>query len=471
MQNIKEKETLVNLPVENMINIMVDRSQEAFRTLKTFDQAKIDKICAAVADTARRHAKSLATLAYKETGRGNANDKAIKNLYASQYIWNQIKDDKTVGIIEDDKANGIQKVAEPLGVVAGVTPVTNPTSTVIFKILLALKTRNTIIFGLHPQAQTCGSATCRLLQTAAEQAGAPKNAIQWIPQPSIEATDKLMNHPGVAIVLATGGPAMVAAAYSTGKPALGVGPGNAPVYIEKSADTKAAVTDIMTSKTFDNGMICASENSVVVERANYDAVKKEFKKQGAYFVPEKDVEKLSEAVIDPKRHTVRGPIAGQAATKIAELAGIKVPADTKLLIAEINGIGTNFPLSGEKLSPVLTMYEANDRRDAFNLCLALLNYGGLGHTAVLHSKDNDCIEAFGEQMPACRILINTPGSLGGIGGLFNKLTPSLTLGTGSYGKNSISHNLTDMDLLNIKSISRATRHPLELIAELRDLFA
>ncbi|MCD2256067.1 aldehyde dehydrogenase family protein [Agrilactobacillus fermenti] len=469
MQNIEKTTNLVNLPVENMINTMVSRSQDAFKSLRTFDQKQVDTICEAIADTARRHAKALAQLAYRETGRGNYEDKAIKNIYASQYIWNQIKDDKTVGIIKDDPANGLQEIAEPLGVVAGVTPVTNPTSTVIFKILLALKTRNTIIFGLHPQAQQCGSATCRLLAQAAEQAGAPKDCIQWIPQPSIEATDKLMNHPNVAIVLATGGPAMVAAAYSTGKPALGVGPGNAPAYIEASADVDAAVQDIMTSKTFDNGMICASENSVVVDRAIYQKTRTSFEKQGAYFVPKADTQKLSDAVIDPKRHTVRGPIAGQSAERIAEIAGIQVPKGTKLLIAEVGGIGVNFPLSGEKLSPVLTMYEANGHESAMNLCLALLEYGGLGHTAVLHTKDQAIIDEFGVKMPACRILINTPGSLGGIGGLFNKLTPSLTLGTGSYGKNSISHNLTDRDLLNIKTISKATRHPLDLIAELRDL--
>lgn len=455
--------------VNETINDLVSRAVAAFKQYQHFSQEQVDEICEAVVRTATSHAKELAILAHKETGRGNSEDKAIKNIYASQYIWNEIKDHKTVGVIERDRMNRLEKIAEPLGVIAGVTPVTNPTSTVIFKILLALKTRNAIIFGLHPQAQECGSATCRLLADAIEKAGAPKNLIQWIHQPSIEATSALMNHPQVNLVLATGGPGMVKAAYSTGKPAMGVGPGNAPAYIEKTANIKDAVDDIMMSKTFDNGMICASENSIVIDREIYAEVKHTFESQHAYFVKPDEVAKLSETVIDPQRHTVRGPIAGQSAEKIAEIAGIKVPAGTKLLIAGINGIGVNFPLSGEKLSPVLSMYVANDTKAAFNICLGLLNYGGLGHTAVLHTTNREIIEAFGQQMPACRILVNTPGSLGGIGGLFNKLTPSLTLGTGSYGNNSISHNLTDMDLLNIKTVAEATRRPHELINELRDI--
>lgn len=455
--------------ITSAINDLVSNAVVAFKDYQNYSQAQVDNICAALVRTATTHAKELATLAYKETGRGNAEDKTIKNIYASQYIWNEIKNDQTVGVISRDPHNGLEKIAEPLGIIAGITPVTNPTSTVVFKTLLALKTRNAIIFGLHPQAQECGSATCRLLADAAVKAGAPKNLIQWVKQPSIEATSTLMNHPQVNLVLATGGPSMVKAAYSTGKPAMGVGPGNAPAYIEKTANVENTVADIMMSKTFDNGMICASENSIVVDRDILDDVKAEFEKQGAYFVKPADVEKLTNTVIDPNRHTVRGPIAGQSALKIAEIADIRVPANTKLLIAEINGIGVNFPLSGEKLSPVLSMYVANNQQAAFSICLGLLNYGGLGHTAVIHSTDDQVIEHFGETMPACRILVNTPGSLGGIGGLFNKLTPSLTLGTGSYGKNSISHNLTDLDLLNIKTVARATRRPHELIEEMREL--
>lgn len=452
---------------EEQVNALVARAQVAFNEYQHYTQEQVDTICDAMVKAATAHAKELAELAYKETGRGNAEDKAIKNIFASQYIWKQIKDDKTVGTIEVDEAKKIDKVAEPLGIIAGVTPVTNPTSTVIFKILLALKTRNAIIFSLHPQALECGVATARLMAEAAVAAGAPADLVQWISHPSIEASNALLNHGNIAIVLATGGPGLVKAAYSTGKPALGVGPGNAPAYIEKTADVKDAVTDIMLSKTFDNGMICASENSIVVDRDILAEVKAEFTKQGAYFVPDSEVDKLADAVIDPARHTVRGPIAGQTAEKIAELAGIEVPAGTKLLIGKLDGIGTNFPLSGEKLSPVLSMYVANSTEGAFAMCLGLLNYGGLGHTAVLHTQNNNIVDKFGAQMPACRILINTPGSLGGIGGLFNGLTPSLTLGTGTYGKNSISHNLSTYDLLNIKYVSRPTRKPIDFINELR----
>ena len=451
------------------VNTLVSTAQLAFNTYSRFTQKQVDNVTQAVTAAARAHAKDLAFLAWKETGRGNAEDKAIKNIYASQYIWNSIKDVKTVGMIEEDRANGLTKYAEPLGILAGVTPVTNPTSTVIFKAILALKTRNAIIFGLHPQAQQCGAATVKILEAAAVKAGAPAGLIQCIHHPSIEASSALMNHQGVALVLATGGPSLVKAAYSTGKPALGVGPGNAPAYIEKTADIASAVNDILLSKSFDNSMVCASENSIVVDRAIYPAVRKAFSQRGAYFVPESEIAQLSRTVIDPQRHTVRGRIAGQSAETIARLAGITVPKGTKLLIAKLDGIGQNFPLSGEKLCPVLGLYIANDQASAFNLCQGLLNYGGLGHTAALHTTDDKVIAAFGERMPACRILVNSPASLGGIGGLFNHLTPSLTLGTGSYGKNSISHNLTAMDLLNIKTVARATRHPNELIGELRDL--
>lgn len=457
--------------VQTEINGLVTDAQLAFNAYQHATQAQVDHICEAVVKAGLPHAKDLAFLAWKETGRGNAEDKAIKNIYASQYIWNSIKDEKTVGLIHEDDAAGLREYAEPLGIIAGVTPVTNPTSTVIFKILLALKTRNAIVFGLHPQAQQCGAATCRLMAEAATAAGAPSGLIQWIHHPSIEATNALMNHPQIALVLATGGPGMVKAAYSTGKPALGVGPGNAPAYVEATADLNAAARDILLSKSFDNSMICASENSVVVDRAIYPEFKKIMAAQGTFFVPKDEIDQLTAAVIDPDRHTVRGPIAGQSAEKIAKLAGIKVPAGTKLLVAHLHGIGKNFLLSGEKLCPVLSLYVANDHASAFRLCRALLAYGGLGHTAAIHTQDDQVAQAFGEEMPACRILINTPASLGGIGGLFNNLTPSLTLGTGSYGKNSISHNLSARDLLNIKTLAKATRHPNDLIGEMRDLIS
>lgn len=396
----------------------------------------------------------LAKMAVAETGRGVVEDKAIKNIYASEYIWNSIRHDKTVGIIEDDDENQIMKIAEPVGVIAGVTPVTNPTSTVVFKTLIALKTRNTIIFGFHPQAQkTCVEAG-KILAKAAVLAGAPENAVQWIEEPSIEATNALMNHDGVATVLATGGPGMVKAAYSTGKPALGVGPGNGPAYIEASADIKQAVNDISLSKTFDNGMICASENSAVVDQAIYQEVKDEFEKLGSYFVKADEVEQLAETVMDPKRHTVRGPIAGKSAYEIAKMAGIDVPEDTKILIAEINGVGPEAPLSGEKLSPVLSMYQVANSEEAFTRCEELLNYGGLGHTAAIHTTNDALVAKFALAMKACRIIVNSPSALGGIGNIYNNMIPSLTLGTGSYGRNSISHNVSEFDLLNIKVVAK-----------------
>nr|WP_324608738.1 bifunctional acetaldehyde-CoA/alcohol dehydrogenase [Pediococcus claussenii] len=433
---------------------MVSRSHVALDKLESFTQEQVDKICEAVALAGLENHMKLAKMAVEETGRGVVEDKAIKNIYASEYIWNSIRNDKTVGIINDDDEKQIIEIAEPLGVIAGVTPVTNPTSTVVFKTLLALKTRNTIIFGFHPQAQKSCVETGKILEKAAVEAGAPENSIQWIEEPSIEATNALMNNDGVASVLATGGPGMVKAAYSTGKPALGVGPGNGPAYIEKSANIKRSVNDIVLSKTFDNGMVCASENSAVVDAEIYNEVKKEFQALGCYFVKKSEIDALSETVMDPERHTVRGPIAGKSAFTIAKMAGIDVPEDTKVLIAEINGVGVDYPLSGEKLSPVLSMYKVKGHDEAFERCEELLNYGGLGHTAALHTTDDNLITEFGLRMKACRILVNTPSAIGGIGNIYNNMVPSLTLGTGSYGKNSISHNVTDFDLLNIKTIAK-----------------
>lgn len=345
-------------------------------------------------------------------------------------------------------------VAEPLGVLAGITPVTNPTSTTLFKSIIAMKTRNPIIFSFHPQAMKSSVAAAKVVRDAAVAAGAPEGAIQWIEEPSIEATNKLINNPGVASTLATGGPGMVKAAYSTGKPALGVGPGNGPVYIERTANILRAVNDIVLSKTFDNGMICATENSAIIDNEIYDDVKENFIKNGVFFVAKKDQSKLAEAMFDPKRGGVRGPIAGKSAKGIAKLAGIKVPDNTKVLAAEMTGIGPKYPLSGEKLSPVISVYKAKSHEDAFSIAEQLLNYGGLGHTAAIQTTDDDIALKFGVKMKAARVLVNTPGGFGGIGNLYNEMTPSLTLGTGSWGANSISHNVTDYDLLNIKTIAK-----------------
>lgn len=440
--------------VKPMIARLVQRSQQALVNMNGFSQKQVDQICEAIALAALDHHMELAKMAVAETHRGVVEDKAIKNIYASEFVWNSIRHDKTVGIIRDDDEEQIMQIAGPLGIIAGVTPVTNPTSTVIFKTLLALKGRNTIIFGFHPQAQKACVRTAEIIQAAAINAGAPANCIQWISQPSIEATNALMHHPDIATILATGGPSMVKAAYSSGNPALGVGSGNGPAYIEKTADIKQAVNDIVLSKTFDNGMVCAAENSVIVDDAIYGAVKKEFNDWHCYFVKEAEQVTLAAAMFDAKRGGVKGPIAGKSAYAIAQLADITVPKDTKVLIAEIDGIGPNYPLSQEKLSPVLSLYKAADHAQAFKQAKALLKFGGLGHTAAIHTRDDQLVSAFGTQMLACRILVNSPSALGGIGNLYNNMTPSLTLGTGSYGKNSVSHNVTDKDLINIKTIAK-----------------
>ncbi|GAY75643.1 alcohol dehydrogenase [Sporolactobacillus inulinus] len=440
--------------IKTYIDGLVQKSKTALNTLADFDQESVDKVCEAMAIAALDNHMKLAKMAVEETGRGVVEDKAVKNIYASEYIWSKIRHDKTVGVIEEDDQEQIVKIAEPVGVIAGVTPVTNPTSTVVFKALIALKTRNTIIFGFHPQAQKACVETAKIIAKAAVEAGAPENAIQWIDKPSIQATGALMNHPDVATVLATGGPGMVKAAYSTGKPALGVGPGNGPAYIEKTADIKQAVNDITLSKTFDNGMICASENSVIVDEAIYEAVKAEFKRLGSVVLDKKNNDALGEAMMDPKRGSVRGPIAGKSAYQIAKLAGIEVPKETKVLIAEIDGVGPDEPLSREKLSPVLSMYRAKDHDHAFKIAKALLDFGGAGHTAAVHTKDQELIKQYSLKMNACRIIVNSPSALGGLGNMYNNMVPSLTLGTGSYGQNSISHNVSDFDLLNIKVVAK-----------------
>ncbi|WP_405315380.1 bifunctional acetaldehyde-CoA/alcohol dehydrogenase [Lactobacillus helveticus] len=440
--------------IYDMIDNLVKRSHVALDEMANFTQEQVDKICEAVATAGEQNAYPLAKMAVEETKRGVVEDKTTKNMYASENIWNSLRHEKTVGVIEEDKELGLTKIAEPKGVIAGVTPVTNPTSTVIFKAMLALKTRNTIIFGFHPQAQKCCVETGKIIQAAAVAAGAPRDAIQWIEEPSLDATTDLMNNPGVQTILATGGPGMVKAAYSSGKPAIGVGPGNGPSYIEKTANIDRAVYDIVLSKNFDNGMVCASENSVVVDDEIYDQVKEEFKKWSCYFLNKEEIKKFEERFIDPRRGTVAGPVAGKSAYEIAKLCGVDVPKETKVIVAEYKGVGRKFPLSAEKLSPVFTLYRAKDHDDAFRICSELLDYGGRGHTAGLHSSDQKVIKEFSMKMDACRILVNSPAALGGIGDLYNNMLPSLTLGTGSYGANTFSHNIGARDLLNIKTVAK-----------------
>lgn len=440
--------------VTQMIDSLAEKGQEALKELSKKSQQEINDIVHQMSMAAVDQHMHLAKLAYDETGRGIYEDKAIKNLYASEYIWNSIKDNKTVGIIGEDKQKGLTYVAEPIGVICGVTPTTNPTSTTIFKAMIAIKTGNPIIFAFHPSAQQSSKHAAKVIWEAAIKAGAPKDCIQWIEIPSIEATKQLMNHKDIALVLATGGSGMVKSAYSTGKPALGVGPGNVPTYIEKTAHIKRAVNDIIGSKTFDNGMICASEQVMVVDKEVYSDVVKEFKLHQTYFVNKNELQQLEDAIMNEDKTAVKPDIVGKSAVNIAKLSGISVPEKTKLLVAEIDGIGKDYPLSREKLSPVLAMVTAKSTRHALQICEDTLKFGGLGHTAVIHTEDSQLQQKFGLKMKACRVLVNTPSAVGGIGNMYNELIPSLTLGCGSYGRNSISHNVSAVDLLNIKTIAK-----------------
>ena len=441
--------------IQTVIDELAIKGVEALNEMADFTQEQVDHIVHHAAIAALDKHMYLAKLAVDETGRGIYEDNAIKNMYASEYIWNSIKNDKTVGVIAEDKEQGLVSIAEPVGVICGVTPTTNPTSTTIFKALIALKTRNSIVFAFHPSAQKSSAEAARIVRDAAIEAGAPKNCIQWIEEPSIEATGLLMNHPKIATVLATGGPGMVKAAYSTGKPALGVGAGNVPSYIAADAKVKRAVNDIIVSKTFDNGMICASEQAAIVDAAIYDEVKAEFEAHQCVIISKKaDIAKLEKVVLNEARTAVNGAIVGHSAIEIAEKAGLKVPAGTKMLLAEIPDATMEYPLALEKLSPVLALIKSDGVEDGFKKAEGMLNLGGLGHTAVIHTENEELQLQYGIRMKACRVLVNSPSAEGGIGNIYNNMIPSLTLGCGSHGHNSVSHNVSSFDLLNVKTLSK-----------------
>lgn len=459
------KETKVNTaPVEVRVKEVDDKVALALKALNdyaSFDQEKIDYIVAKCTVAALDQHGTLAKMAIDETGRGVFEDKATKNLFACEYMVNYLRDLKTVGIISEDPVTGITEVAEPVGVVAGLTPVTNPTSTAIFKSLLALKTRNPIIFAFHPNAQKCSSEAARIVYEAALKAGAPENCIQWIEHPSMDATSALMNHPGVSTILATGGNAMVKAAYSCGKPALGVGAGNAPAYIETTADIKQAVNDIAMSKAFDNGMICASEQTVIVDENIYDDVKAEFKHYNVHFCSPKEKKLLETFMFGYTAHSkgvenakLNGAVAGKPAAWIAEHAGFKVDPQTSILVAELEKPGVEEPLSREKLSPVLAMEKASSVEDGFDKAEATVMLNGVGHTAAIHTRSAELAKKFGERIKACRLIWNSPTTFGGIGNIYNSFIPSLTLGCGSYGHNSVSGNVSAINLINIKKIGK-----------------
>ena len=443
---------------------LIDRVHKAQEVYSHFTQEQVDKIFKAAATAADKARIPLARMAIEETGMGVLEDKIIKNHFASEYIYNKHKNVKTCGIIKEDKANGTKIVAEPLGVLAGIIPTTNPTSTAIFKSLIALKTRNAIIFSPHPRATKSTIAAAKLVLDAAVKAGAPEDIIGWIDVPSIELSSALMKHPKIDCILATGGPGMVKAAYSSGNPALGVGPGNTSAVIDETADIKMAVSSILMSKTFDNGMICASEQSVVVVEDVYEEVKKEFLYRGAYLVNKAEQKKMVDLpFIDPARGTAHPAIVGQSAHKIAELSGFKTPEDAKILLVERPEVDWNDPFSREKLSPILAMYKAKNYEQAAEMAYELVSKGGAGHTSVLYTDErkSDRINAYAEKMPTCRVLINSPSSQGGIGDLFNfKLEPSLTLGCGSWGGNAVSGNVGVEHLLNYKTVAERRENML-----------
>lgn len=445
---------MAEINVNEMIDGYVAKAQKALNEFMALNQEQIDAIVKAMTLAGLDKHMELAKMAVEETGRGVYEDKITKNMFATEYVYHSIKNEKTVGVIAENDLEDYEIIAEPVGVVCGVTPVTNPTSTTMFKALISVKSRNPIIFGFHPGAQKCSAAAAKIVLDAAVAAGAPENCIQWIEYPSIEATNALMNHPGVATVLATGGSGMVKAAYSTGKPALGVGPGNVPCYIHKSADLEQAVNDLILSKTFDNGMICASEQAAIVDKAIAPKFERLMKKYGCYFAKPDEIKKLSDYCIDSEKGAVNPVIVGKPATWIAEQAGVKVPEGTKILLAKLDGVGPEYPLSREKLSPVLAYFIVDSTEEGIDRAEEMVMFHGMGHSAVIHANDEDVIQKYAATMKASRLIVNSPSSHGAIGDIYNTNMPSLTLGCGSYGGNSVSGNVTTVNLINQKRVAK-----------------
>lgn len=453
---VEEKKVQPALTVQEEINRVVAKAKKAQEAFMSMNQEQIDKIVQEMALAGLDKHMYLAKLAIEETGRGVYEDKITKNIFATEYVYHSIKYDKTVGVIEENPNENYQKIAEPVGVIMGITPVTNPTSTTMFKSLISIKSRNPIIFGFHPSAQNCSKEAARVLYEAAVKHGAPEDCIQWIEKPSMDATNALMNHPGVALILATGGSGMVQAAYSCGKPALGVGPGNVPCFIEKSANIEQAVNDLIMSKTFDNGMICASEQSVIIEEPIYDKVKALMSAKGCYFLNKEEAEQLTKMAIKADSCAVNPKIVGQSAVTIAEMAGLKVPANTRVLVAELTGVGPQFPLSAEKLSPLLAAYKVKTAKDGIERAAEVIAFGGMGHSSAIHSNNDEVIQAFSDRLQTGRIIVNSPSTQGAIGDIYNSNMPSLTLGCGSYGRNATSQNVSALNLINVKQVAYRT---------------
>ncbi|MCD5405919.1 MAG: bifunctional acetaldehyde-CoA/alcohol dehydrogenase [Desulfotomaculum sp.] len=441
-----------NLEKQSEIDRLVEKAIKAGQEFLKFDQRTVDKIVQKMALAGLDKHMYLAKLAIEETKRGVYEDKITKNIFATEYIYHSIKYKKTVGIINENEEEDFYEVAEPVGVVAAVIPVTNPTSTTMFKSLICAKTRNPVIFSFHPGAQKCSAEAAKIMYEAGIAEGAPEGFITWIENPSIEATNALMRHPGVSLILATGGAKLVRAAYSAGKPAIGVGPGNAPAYIEKSANIKRAVTDIIMSKTFDNGMICASEQAVIVDKEIADEVEIYFKQNKCYFLDDKQTEQLN-AVAIREDSRINPQIVGQSAVTIAQMAGIDVPPDTKILMVRLKGIGSEYPLSQEKLSPILAFYVVENYKQGIEYCVKMVEFGGMGHSAAIHSENKDIVKEFSDVVKVGRIIVNSPCTQGAIGDIYNTNVASLTLGCGSYGRNATTANVSVDSLINIKRVA------------------
>jgi acetaldehyde dehydrogenase/alcohol dehydrogenase len=451
--------------IDSTIATLVGHGLAALTAYDRFTQEQIDTIVAKASVAALSKHTELARLAVEETGRGLFEDKAVKNIFACEHVPHHMAGLKTVGVIARDEINGIVEIAEPVGVVCAVTPVTNPTSTTIFKALLALKTRNPVIFAFHPAAQRCSAEAARIVRDAAIAAGAPEHCIQWVGSPSVAATGALMRHPGVSVILATGGNAMVRAAYSAGKPALGVGAGNVPAYLHRTAKLGRAVHDVVLSKSFDNGMVCASEQAAIIDAEIYPAALAEFARLHAYRATAEDKAKLEELIFgaaagsaDCAEGKLNADVVGQSAEWIAERAGITVPPGTSIILVEVSGVSPAEPLTREKLCPVLAVLRADSTEQGFDHAARMVEFHGLGHSAVIHTEDEAVAEAYGRHVKAVRIIWNAPASQGGIGDMYNAFLPSLTLGCGSYGHNSVSNNVTAVDLINIKRIGRRSNN-------------
>ena len=447
--------------IAEAIDALVANAQKALDAYSAFTQDDVNLLVKKASVAALNQHGALAQLAVTETGRGVFEDKAVKNIFACEHVTHSMAPMKTVGIIHEDPILGITEIAEPVGVVCGVTPVTNPTSTAIFKSLIAIKTRNPIIFAFHPAAQASSVAAAKVVRDAAIEAGAPEHCVQWVETPSLEATNLLMNHPGVALILATGGNAMVKAAYSCGKPALGVGAGNVPAYIHTSANLKRAVNDIVVSKAFDNGMVCASEQAAIIDAAIYDEALAEFDKLHAYRVTSAEKAKLEEFIFGVAANGVNcagaklnPDVVGKSPQWIAKQAGFTVPDVTSIIIAEVGSVGENEPLTREKLAPVLAVLKSESTEQGMTYAEQMVEFHGLGHSAAIHATDEDVIHEFGKRVKAIRVICNSPSSHGGIGDIYNAFLPSLTLGCGSYGHNSVSNNVTAVNLINVKRIGR-----------------